>query len=138
MIRGSFAAMYVLTVATCWALEPPASAPYPWDLLEQPDFKAAYFKALGSKAQVPWIGELSGPADQATRKNIDGEEYWLANSCKPHACQTDNIVFAYGISSKRVFVKLVESTGRGVLLGSPPAGVKVELEAYYASRFPAK
>ena len=115
-----------------------ADAQYAWDLLKQPEFKAAYLKALGAHSREKWLVRLPGPSSEAERKTIGGDEFLLAHSCKPHACDTDNIAIAYSRASKRVFVKLREESGTDVLLGAPPAEVKVELEAFYAKQFAAR
>lgn len=115
-----------------------ADAQYAWDLLKQPEFKAAYLQVLGQRSREKWLVRLPGPSTEAERRVIGGNEFLLAHSCKPHACDTDHIVIAYSRASKRVFVKLREESGTDVLLGAPPADVKAELEAFYAKQFKAR
>jgi len=112
-----------------------ADAQYAWDLLKQPEFKAAYLQVLGKYSREKWLVRLAGPSTETERRVIGGNEFLLAHSCKPHACDTDHIAIAYSRASKRAFVKLHEESGTDVLLGSPPADVKAELEAFHAKQF---
>ncbi|MCV2360033.1 inhibitor of vertebrate lysozyme family protein [Paucibacter sp. TC2R-5] len=127
-------ALFVLACSTSLS----AHADYAWDLLKRPEFKSAYLKVLGPKASQSWIAKLLGPSEQATRTTIGGEEYIFANSCKPHACDTDNLAIAFGLVSKQVFVLLHEDSGTNVLFGAPPVAVKAEIEAYYLKSFVAR
>ncbi|MCV2356982.1 hypothetical protein LNV09_22800 [Paucibacter sp. B2R-40] len=115
-----------------------ADAQHAWDLLKQPDFKSAYLEALGSKVQEKWLTKLPGPSNEAVHKVIGGEEFLLLSSCKPHACDTDNIAIAYGKATKRVYAKLREESGTTVLIGAPSAGIKSELESYYEKQFSSR
>lgn len=114
-----------------------AHSQYAWELIKDPAFKSAYHNILGPKTKEAWLAKLPGPSGIATQKTIQGEEYLLAQSCRPHACNIDNIVFAYSPMSRRVFAKLVEK-GSMQWLGDPPFEIRLELEAYYAKQFGKK
>ena len=90
---------------------------------------------LGSNTREKWITQLTGPSSVAVNTMIGGEEFVFINSCKPHACDTNNIAIAYNKTTKRAFAKLREESGVHLLLGSPTVEVKSELEKYYEKRF---
>ncbi len=112
-----------------------ASAQLPWEMFKNPEFRAAYHAALGAKKTEKWLVSLAGPSAPSTTEVLNGTEYVLADSCKPHWCNTHNIVFAYAPATKKVFGKLVEAGGVS-WLGSPPSNVQAMLEAKHAKRFP--
>jgi hypothetical protein len=127
----------LITIAFALLIPLSAYSQYAWELIKQPAFKSAYLNVLGSKAKEAWLAHLSGPSSQAIQQTIRGEEYLLAHSCRQHACNIDNIVFAYSSTSNRVFAKLVEN-GSVQWLGDPPPEIQAELEAYYAKQFGKK
>ena len=114
-----------------------ASAQLPWEMLKNPEFRAAYHDALGAKKTEKWLMSLDGPSVPSTTEVIKGAEYVLSDSCKPHWCNILNIVFAYAPASKKVFGKLVEA-GAVSWLGNPPSDVQAMLEVKYAKRFSRK
>jgi Inhibitor of vertebrate lysozyme (Ivy) len=122
--------MLAITVATTVAFAEERA----WDLLKDKSFRAAYHKTLGAKRSEKWIAKLFGPSQETTRQKIGQTEYIFADSCRPHYCDTNNLVIAYVPSNRAVFVKLVED--RNVSwLGNPSTEVKTLLENYYALRF---
>ena len=127
-------AKYIFIFAV-YCVVPPVQAEYPWDLMKKQEFKSAYMNALGPKFGEKWISKLSGPSEAAVNVTIDGEKYILASSCKQHACDTDNLVIAFGISTKKAYVKLRESSGNINIYGGPSASVLSELNAFYEMRF---
>jgi len=111
-----------------------ASAQLAWEMLKNPEFRTAYHAALGAKKTEKWLKLLPGPSAPSTTEALNGTEYVLSDSCKPHWCNTHNIVFAYAPVSKKVFGKLVEA-GTVSWLGNPPSDVQAMLEIKYAKRF---
>lgn len=105
-----------------------------WDLLKDKHFRAAYHEALGAKKSEKWIAKLSGPSGKTTREVIGQVEYVFADSCKPHYCDTNNLVIAYAPAGRAVFARLVEG-GSVIWLGNPSPDVKAKLETYYVRRF---
>jgi len=105
-----------------------------WDLLKDKSFRSAYHKLLGEKRSGKWVAKLYGPSQETTYEMIGQVKYIFADSCRPHYCDTNNLVIAYAPSTKTVFVKLVEENDIS-LLGNPPTEVKTQLENYYARRF---
>ena len=110
-------------------------AQFAWDLLKQPRFKSAYLKILGKSAHVKWLEHLPGPSAEAERVTIAGEDFLMTNSCKPHACNTDNIAIFYSQESKHMFIKLRLDGKKTQVLGTPPKAIQTVLDAYYAKRF---
>lgn len=125
------------TIAFALLVPIAAHSQYAWDLIKDPAFKSTYHKVLGPKTKEAWLENLSGPSGVATQMKIHGDEYLLAHSCRPHACNIDNIAFAYSSTSNRVFAKLVES-GSVQWLGDPPSEIRAELEVYYVKQFGKK
>jgi hypothetical protein len=105
-----------------------------WDLLKEKQFRSAYYATLGAKRSEKWIAKLFGPSQQTTHEVVGQIEYVFADSCKPHYCDTDNLVIAYAPAGKAVFVKLVEE-GNATWLGNPSPEVKAQLESHYVRRF---
>ena len=114
-----------------------AHAEYAWDLLKSPSFKSPYLKVIGTKRNEYWISQLPGPSNKVINQTVQGQEYLLANSCKPHWCNTNNLVLAYSSVTKRVFVKLVED-GKVTWLGAPTAEMQSTLDVYYEQHFGKK
>lgn len=127
----------IIFIALALTISLSASAEYTWELIKQPAFKTAYLEALGSMAKEKWLVQLSGPSDQAIKKTVNGEEYLFSNSCKPHACDTDNIAIAYSLTTNRVVAKLLENKNVH-WLGVPSPEVQAELEFYYIKHFSRK
>lgn len=112
----------------------PGMAQYAWDLLKESRFRRAYHAALGPKLAEKWLAQLPGPGEPATRELVDGTEYTIVNSCRPHSCSTHNAVLAYVRSSGKVFGKVVEED-RTTWLGNPPTSMVTLLETAYDKRF---
>lgn len=76
------------------ASEPIAKGPYLFDLLQQPDFAAAFQAMEGTKDLPEWTrqGGTSTPAQQVT---VDGKTLQAASGCKPHDCPSERIVLLY-------------------------------------------
>lgn len=123
----------ILLAATSWS----AYAQFPWDLLKDPSFRASYFEALGPKRSEKWLAQLPGPSEMAARQVVDDTEYLVIHSCKPHACDTHNLVLVFAPKKRQVFGKLVEA-GVTTKLGTPPPLVQVLIEDAYAKRFSSK
>lgn len=68
--------------------------PYLFDLLQQPDFAAAFQSMSGAKELPEWTrqGGTSTPAQKVT---VDGKTLQEASGCKPHDCPSERIVLLY-------------------------------------------
>ena len=117
---------------------PPAQAAQrmvnPWDLLRNPAFKSAYYRALGPKVNQDWLATLDGPAVPTTRRMVAGREYVYAMSCKNHDCFDNNTVLLYAADAGIVYGKVLQA-GRGAFIGAPPPAVAAELERLWRAEF---
>lgn len=105
-----------------------------FDLFKRPGFRQAHLAALGPLKSERWIAQLPGPAGEMVPQSIDGVDYLLADSCKPHDCSEENLMLAFAPATSKVFV-LLSRNGRRQLLGDPPAHVTQALEKAHAERF---
>ena len=108
--------------------------PYAWDLLKDAKFNKAYKAALGPRVKEPWLAELPGPSEEAKKIKIGGKEYLYVHSCKPHACDTHNLVLLYSAENGAVYGKISEDQ-KLTSIGKPPANVAAELDKLYAKQF---
>ena len=111
-----------------------SAEPYAWDLLKDAKFNKAYKAALGPKVKEPWLAELSGPSEEGKKVKIGGKEYLFVHSCKPHACDTHNLVLLYLAESGAVYGKISEDH-KLTSIGKPPADVAAELDKLYTKQF---
>ncbi|MBL8483092.1 MAG: hypothetical protein JNJ60_12910, partial [Rhodocyclaceae bacterium] len=130
------------------AMAPPAPAPaaraaqepgmaLPIDMLRQPAFKSAYFRALGALARDPWLTVLDGPQNPTSKLRLGGMDFVHGGVCKPHDCADNKITFLYAASAGRVYAK-VSMGGRAGLLGNPPQAVAAELERLWRADWPQR
>jgi hypothetical protein len=97
-----------------------------WEYLKEPAFKSAYMKALGPKANTPWLAKRDGPAPQDKFIDVAGERYVMNSFCKNHDCGDNSAVILYSPEKKRVYGTIFEK-GKTTLIGDPPAPVSAEL-----------
>lgn len=116
------------------ALGAGAHAERAFDLFKRSGFREAHLAALGALKSERWIAQLSGPAGEVVGQSVNGVDYLLADSCKPHDCGEENLVLAFAPTQSTVFV-LLNRNGKRQLLGTPPAAVARALEKAYAERF---
>jgi hypothetical protein len=71
-----------------------AKGPYLFDLLQRPDFNAAFANLAGAEELPEWTrqGGTSTPAQTVT---VDGKLLLAAAGCKPHDCPSERIVLLY-------------------------------------------
>ncbi|WNL47762.1 Ivy family c-type lysozyme inhibitor [Dyella sp. BiH032] len=74
--------------------EPIAKGPYLFDLLQRPDFAAAFQALAGAKELPEWTrqGGTSTPAQNVT---VGSKTLQAASGCKPHDCPSERIVLLY-------------------------------------------
>ncbi|MGO4700077.1 Ivy family c-type lysozyme inhibitor [Dyella sp. 2RAB6] len=73
---------------------PAADGPYLFDLLQRPDFAAA-FQALGGAKDLPEWTQQGGTSTPAQKVAVDGKSLLAAGGCKPHDCPSERIVLLY-------------------------------------------
>lgn len=106
----------------------------PWDLLKDPKFKSAYYRALGSKVKESWLADLDGPATPTTKINVAGNEYVFAKSCKNHDCGDNNVVLLYSPAQGKVYGKIFDRR-RALLIGAPSAALAAELDRLWVTEW---
>lgn len=112
------------------ALAPAATNPDSvenWNFVGDKKFKAILRKAIGPKAQEPWISDLDGPAPPARLVSVTGTDYRLLAVCKPHDCGDNKMIVLYSPANRTVYGKIFER-GKITLIGKPSAEVATELE----------
>ena len=114
---------------TALALSAVAQAQKPkeaWEYLQEPAFKNAYMKALGPKANTPWLAKRDGPAPQDKFVDVAGHRYVMNSFCKNRDCGDNSAVILYSPEKKIVYGTIYEK-GKTTLIGDPPAAVSGEL-----------
>lgn len=106
----------------------------PWDLLKDPKFKSAYYRALGPKVKESWLADLDGPATPTTKISVAGNEYVFAKSCKNHDCGDNNVVLLYSAAQGKVYGKIFDRR-RALLIGDPPAAIAAELDRLWVAEW---
>lgn len=109
----------------------------PPELLTDPKFKSAYYKALGPKVNESWLARLDGPAPPMKKVRVGGTEYLLASACKAHDCGDNNTVLLYSAAHGVVYGKIVQQR-RATLIGAPPAPVVSELDRLWMAEWRPK
>jgi hypothetical protein len=109
----------------------------PWDYLNEPAFKNAYAKALGPKANTPWIAKRDGPAPLPAYHTVAGQKYVMNAFCKQHGCDENSVVILYSPDKKVVYGTIYEK-GKTTLIGDPPAAVATELAHLWKKEWRSK
>jgi inhibitor of lysozyme (Ivy) len=109
----------------------------PPELLNDPNFKSAYYKALGPKVKESWLARLDGPAPPVKKIKIAGTDYLFASACKNHDCADNNTVLLYSAAQGIVYGKIVQQR-RAALIGAPPPAVVAELDRLWAAEWRQK
>ena len=101
-----------------------------WEYLKEPAFKSAYMRALGPKANTPWLARRDGPAPEDKFINVAGQRYVKNAFCKNQDCNNNNAVILYSPEKKVVYGTIYEK-GKTTLIGDPPAAIFTELGALW-------
>jgi len=97
-----------------------------WEYLKEPAFKSAYLKALGPKANTPWLAKRDGPAPEDKFLDVAGQRYVRNAFCKNQDCNNNSAVILYSPDKKVVYGTIYEK-GKTTYIGDPPAAVANEL-----------
>lgn len=106
----------------------------PAELLKDPKFKSAYYKALGPKIKQSWLAKLDGPSPPVRTVKVDGAEYQLVSACKNHDCGDNNTVLLYSAATGVVYGKIFER-GKTTLIGAPSSALAAELERVWKAEW---
>ena len=101
-----------------------------WEYLKEPAFKSAYMKALGTKANTPWIAKRDGPAPEDKFVTVAGQRYVRNAFCKSNDCNNNSAVILYSPEKKVVYGTIYEK-GKTTLIGDPSEAVATELSALW-------
>lgn len=101
-----------------------------WEYLKEPAFKSAYMKALGTKANTPWIAKRDGPAPEDKFVTVAGQRYVRNAFCKNNDCNNNSAVILYSPEKKVVYGTIYER-GKTILIGDPSEAVATELSALW-------
>ena len=124
-------ATFILPVSIAWmAASHAQKQKEAWEYLKEPAFKSAYLKALGPKANTPWLAKRDGPAPEDKFIAVAGHRYVRNAFCKNHDCNNNNAVILYSPEKKVVYGTIYEK-GKTTLIGDPPAAIFTELGALW-------
>lgn len=87
-----------------------AKGPYLFDLLQRPDFSAAFAKLSGASDLPDWTrqGGTSAPAQSLV---VSGKPMLVASGCKPHDCPSERIVVLYDEKTHELWGVFAKRTG---------------------------
>jgi len=89
---------------------------YPWDLLEDQEFKKLYLKSLGDLKNIFWIRKIHAPADRNHIVDLRGKKYVFISFCKPHDCADNFVAILYDPYDEELF-GYYYSEGRKIPIG---------------------
>jgi hypothetical protein len=104
------------------------------DPLNHPRLKQAYLKALGPRANLPWLAKLEGPGPERERVRVEGVDYTQVAVCKPHDCYDNSAVVLFSIENGVVYGKVLDRL-TPVLIGAPPPAMAAALEKRWRDQF---
>jgi hypothetical protein len=91
---------------------------YPWETLKLEEFRKVYAAMLDSKKYEAWTRSLTGTGNQNKMLHVFGEHLVLVTSCKPHFCDTSQVLILFKPADRKCFAVYAED-GRFDYLGSP-------------------
>lgn len=80
---------------------------HPWVIIKEPGISSAWKKAVSS-AKVPnqeqyWVQDMEGPGSAEIVPGAGGRELVVGNTCRPHDCYDNNLVFAVDLANKQIW-----------------------------------
>lgn len=116
----------------------------PWTIVKKPGISSAWKKAVAS-AKVPkneqlWVLEMPGPGSAETVAGPGGRQLVVGDTCRPHDCYDNNLVFAVDLESEKIWAV---RQGRGQapkarqFIGNPDAEMQKFLVQLLEKGFPA-
>ncbi len=116
---------------------------YPWDIMKRPGIASAWQSAV-AKAKVPkqeqfWVQDMSGPSTPLIATVAGGRELVIGQTCRPHDCYDNNLVFAIDLANKQIW-GLRQGRGQSPkakqFIGSPDPEMQKFLLQTLAKEFP--
>jgi Inhibitor of vertebrate lysozyme (Ivy) len=96
---------------------------FPWDMPKIAEFNSSYSEALGGGSREDWVRSLTGTGNRNRMVHALKANFLLVSCCKPHACDTSQIVVLFNPAVKRCWA-LYAHDGAFDYLGNPDEGVK--------------
>lgn len=110
---------------------------YPWEMLKVDDFLEAYTAMTREGEFEDWVKSLTGTAQGKNRMiRVSREGFVLVVCCKPHMCDTSQIIVLYDPVKKRTFSMLAVD-GKFSWFGKPPEHIKDLLNVLLVEEFRA-
>ncbi len=110
---------------------------YPWETLKDDDFRKSYSVMIHEGKFEDWIKSLSGTAASKNRMiQAFKQKFLLIVSCKPHLCDTSQIVVLYDPAKKHTY-SLLARDGRFYFFGQPSENVRDLLNILLVEEFKA-
>jgi len=131
--RWQVSALACLASGAIGAAEAADATTSPDELLRNPQFKAAYFSALGPKTKDKWLSTLANSGLVRTER-VAGDSWQVVTPCKPHDCGDNNLLLLWAPAKGVVVGKLFER-GKTTLLGAPSPVMAAELEQLWKAEF---
>jgi hypothetical protein len=103
--------------------------------LADPEFKRAYYRALGPKVRETWLARLDGPSPGQKSVLVAEADYIEIAFCKAHDCHDNNVVLLFSRASGTVYGLVFEAGRRSTLIGQPPPAVAAELQRLWQSEW---
>jgi hypothetical protein len=116
---------------------------HPGVIIKGPGISSAWKKAV-SRAQVPtkeqfWVLDMDGPGSSGIVTGAGGRQLVVGNTCRPHDCYDNNLVFAIDLANKQIW-DLREGRGQSPkarqFIGGPDAEMQQFLLQQLAKEFP--
>jgi hypothetical protein len=110
---------------------------YPWETLKVDDFQEAYTAMVEEGKFEDWVKSLAGTAQGKNRMiRVSKESFVLVVCCKPHMCDTSQIIVLYDPVKKKTF-SILAVDGKFSWFGKPPEHIKDLLNVLLVEEFRA-
>jgi hypothetical protein len=115
----------------------------PWNIIKRPGISSAWQSAV-ARAKVPeqeqfWVQDMAGPGSVHIATGAGGRELVVGNTCRPHDCHDNNLVFAIDLANKQIW-GLRQGRGQSPkakqFIGSPDPEMQKFLLQILAKEFP--
>jgi len=116
---------------------------HPSVIIKGPGISSAWKKAVSS-AKVPkkeqfWVQDMDGPGSANIMTGAGGRELVVGNTCRPHDCYDNNLVFAIDLANKQIWA-LRQGRGQSPkarqFIGGPDAEMQQLLLQELSKEFP--
>ena len=110
---------------------------YPWETLKIDDFQRAYAAMIEEGKFEEWVKLLSGTATNKNRMiRVSREQFVLVVCCKPHMCDSSQIIAVYSPAKNHVY-SILALDGKFYWFGQPPDSIRDLLNILLVEEFKA-